>query len=604
MSVYTASTPSTAISPAINTAIVASTTTTTTTAAAITLTTPTVTTTPTTTTTTVTVTATTAAVAVAVVTVAPVTTTTATSSTAIAASPETATGWIEFCERHARALASDFAKAFCTYVNLNLPESSRTDISHRDFLKKFVESFCEHFENEYLRQNVRLHDTRSIASNDRDTNFAGQNATNAPALASSHEEFSDYSEHEGEAVSPKPAHKAFFRRLSIKGLKKGKSLFHKQQSDEVELSQGERKDKHSKAKLSKIVVECRKEGIMNTIMGDNIEKKVWEKSRLALIKAIGGYMLEFYSPPKDVKPRSGVFCSAITEARESTALEMPDHENTFILKTQNGMEFIIEAHDSNDMKSWLATIRYCMRKVQQSFSAPSSGLGDSLGDSLGHSSFTVGLDIDRVRANSASKHRSASHEQDDSGPSEISTRGHDIRSSSNLELRSSQDIDQINEGEQDFSHNIRNYAWFHGTLPRSDAAQFVLDKGANGHGVFLIRQSETRKGEYVLTFNFQGRAKHLRMTLNDQGHCRVQHLCFPTILDMIDHFRQNPIPLESGGTADVILTDFVLTTSTLRPGHHNVMYGSNILQLVQERRPPTLEPREVRVRSGSLTHLV
>lgn len=95
------------------------------------------------------------------------------------------------------------------------------------------------------------------------------------------------------------------------------------------------------------------------------------------------------------------------------------------------------------------------------------------------------------------------------------------------------------------------------------------------------------------------------MTLNDQGHCRVQHLCFPTILDMIDHFRQNPIPLESGGTADVILTDFVLTTSTLRPGHHNVMYGSNILQLVQERRPPaTTEPREVRVRSGSLTHLV
>ncbi|EZA51794.1 hypothetical protein DMN91_003861 [Ooceraea biroi] len=603
MSVYTVPTPtaSTAISP-VTTATLTATSAATTTATTVASTT---TTTTTTTTSTAIASTTTAAAATAPVT------TTATSSAVIAASPETTTGWSEFCERHARASASEFAKAFCAYVSLTLPESARTSLSHRDFLKKFVDSFCEHFENEYLRHNVRslsLHDTRSAAANERDINLSSQNTNNPPVRASSHEEFSDYSEHEGEAVSPKPAHKPFFRRLSFKGLKKGKSFFHKQQSDEVELSHSEhRKDKHSKAKLSKIVVECRKEGIVNSLMGENIDgTQKWEKSRLALIKAIGGYMLEFYSPPKAVKPRSGVFCSAITEARETTALEMPDHENTFVLKTQN-MEFVIEAHDSNDMKSWLATIKYCMRTAQQSFCS-SSGQSDSLGDSLGHGSVTIGSESDRLRANSASKaFRSFGHEHNEdsqANPPELPPRLR-MRSSSNLELCSSQqEIEQMstNEGELDLSSSLREYPWFHGTLPRSDAAQLVLHSAANGHGVFLVRQSETRKGEFVLTFNFQGRAKHLRMTLNDQGHCRVQHLCFPAIYDMLEHFRQNAIPLESGGTADVTLTEYVVAANhtSRSSGHHNVAVGANVQQS-QERRPMVVpESREVRTYGGSI----
>ena len=67
-----------------------------------------------------------------------------------------------------------------------------------------------------------------------------------------------------------------------------------------------------------------------------------------------------------MKPKSGVFCFLIKEARETTALEMPDRENTFVLKADNSLEYVIEATNVNDMKSWLSVIKYSMRDSNDS----------------------------------------------------------------------------------------------------------------------------------------------------------------------------------------------------------------------------------------------
>lgn len=506
--------------------------------------------------------------------------TSTTTTTAAATTPATAgqTGagsggvWAEFCERHARAASADFARSCVHYVTNNLPESARQTVSHRDFMRRFIECFQEHFEHDFYRRRMQ------------------SKTGNGTAMVM---EESDYSE---DTDSPKTNHKPFFRRLSFKGLRKGKvihALFHKQHSDEVELS-GSRS---AKTKLAKIVVECRKEGTVNYLTPESLEQPSnshkWEKCKLVLVKTVGGYMLEFYSPPKSQKPRSGVFCFLITEARETTALEMPDHENTFVLKADNNMEYVIEARDTDDMRSWLATIRYCMRSTPTSLPPTISDLTSNVttststpgggGGAAQHNSTSIshgggvpgggggGLSSSLVNEvnNLTLNNQSALNAVPTMMAPELPPRRPDdrISSSSNFELTEN-DLEPAHETDTDLTAMMREYPWFHGTLARSEAAQLVLHNGISSHGVFLVRQSETRKGEFVLTFNFQGKAKHLRMTLNDLGQCRVQHLWFPSITEMLEHFRQHAIPLESGGTADVTLTNFVVLPSHAMAAQH------------------------------------
>lgn len=78
------------------------------------------------------------------------------------------------------------------------------------------------------------------------------------------------------------------------------ALFHKQQSDDSDIVGG-----RNKTKLSNIVVECRKTGEVVVLTPESLdqlsESQKWEKCKLALVKTVGGYLLEFYSPPNAKK---------------------------------------------------------------------------------------------------------------------------------------------------------------------------------------------------------------------------------------------------------------------------------------------------------------
>lgn len=190
----------------------------------------------------------------------------------------------DFCDRHAKAAAVDLVTAFCSYKAFRSCDGVKTTCaSYTEFAKRFADRFLVHFENEFLKRNPVSHNECSVS----------QTTTN------SNEELSDLSENEVESHSPRFNHKPFFRRLSFKGLRKGKNFFRKQDSDEVELPMNEKKsDRQTKSKLAKITVECRRNGLASYLVADDGPPK-WEKCRLSLSSSAGGgYILVFYCPPK------------------------------------------------------------------------------------------------------------------------------------------------------------------------------------------------------------------------------------------------------------------------------------------------------------------
>ncbi|XP_072099048.1 SH2B adapter protein 2 isoform X2 [Mobula birostris] len=527
--------------------------------------------------------------------------------------------WKEFCEVQARAAASDFAQKFRVFISENPHyECSGIEASFsQHFAFHFVEYFAREVNGSYLSdstarcsvapfsdiQSCQLSSREGVLQRKADSCSLtrGENMSNSSRYPR-HQQVcnvsslghSRSSEDVSFSASARPKFKKGFslRNMSMCMVDGMKEMLQWRSSAEPLLgakpegeedSSGNRLEteahdrwsqKLERLRLTKLsstrveLQDIQREGMLRYMLVDDsnsLSSLQWQKCRVLLRKAVGieeeRFILEFYVPPKSTKSRVSIPLSTIVEVRTTMPLEMPDRDNTFVLKVENGVEYILETIDSLQKHSWVADIQDCMEPGDSEEdveltcpSRESSFFPDCTCDSDTVTQLPVKSCSDPESAVTVSPVR----------PKEV--QGSQPLAHVPLEnflqtLRSDSPSTIISTDEKEPPASptlLSGYPWFHGTLSRIKAAQLVLAGGRRSHGLFVIRQSETRPGEYVLTFNFQGKAKHLRLSVNEMGQCHVQHLWFQSILDMLWHFHAHPIPLESGGSADITLRTYVL----------------------------------------------
>lgn len=435
------------------------------------------------------------------------------------ASPASPRGWSDFCERHAAAAARELARQYWLFARAH-PQPLRADLVSLQFAELFQRHFCREVREGLAGPPGR--DYRATAPHHRAA---------LPKARSS------------EDLGPRPScalqHlrrglRQLFRRRSAGELPGPASDTNDTDNDNSATSRPGPARKLLPWNLREPAAEALKEAALRYSLADEAAMDSgahWQRGRLVL-RAPGpghGRLLQLFDPPKSSKPKLQEACSRIREVRPCTRLEMPDNLYTFVLKVQDQTDIIFEVGDEQQLNSWLAELR------------TSTGQGSECTNTELPLSFVA-------EPGSASSPRGSTDSLDQgASPGAV-----------------------LDPACQKTDHFLSCYPWFHGPISRVKAAQLVQLQGPDAHGVFLVRQSESRRGEYVLTFNLQGRAKHLRLVLTERGQCRVQHLHFPSVVDMLRHFQRSPIPLECGAACDVRLSGYVVVVSQA-PGSSNTV---------------------------------
>ncbi|XP_032594658.1 tyrosine-protein phosphatase corkscrew isoform X2 [Drosophila grimshawi] len=87
--------------------------------------------------------------------------------------------------------------------------------------------------------------------------------------------------------------------------------------------------------------------------------------------------------------------------------------------------------------------------------------------------------------------------------------------------------------------------WFHGNLSGKEAEKLILERGKNGS--FLVRESQSKPGDFVLSVRTEDKVTHVMIRWQDTKYDVGGGESFATLSELIEHYKRHPM-VETCGT--------------------------------------------------------